>query len=153
VKGVGLPFHFIAKHEAETGDIYIDPFNEGRVLGRNACAELVANVSADRVELRNEHLNAVGNKQILTRMLSNLVGIYSTTDRRRALAAIERVLLINPGSTPHIRDRGLLLASVGDSATAIIELEKYLTAAPQAADCDVIRGQIKSIRQNQAKLN
>jgi len=153
VKGVGLPFHFIAKHEAETGDIYIDPFNEGRVLGRNACAELVANVSADRVELRNEHLTAVGNKQILTRMLSNLVGIYSTTDRRRALAAIERVLLINPGSTSHIRDRGLLLASVGDSATAIIELEKYLTLAPQAADCDVIRGQIKSIRQNQAKLN
>jgi len=153
VKGVGLPFHFIAKHEAETGDIFIDPFNEGRVLGQNACAEGVANVSRDGVELRNEHLKAVGNKQILTRILSNLAGIYSTTDCRRALAAIERILLINPGSTPHIRDRGLFLASVGDSVTAIIELEKYLTLAPQAADVDVVRGQIKSIRQNQAKLN
>ena len=46
VKGVGLPFHFIAKHEAETGDIYIDPFNEGRVLGRHACAELIALISS-----------------------------------------------------------------------------------------------------------
>ena len=66
VKGVGLPFHFIAKHEAETGDIYIDPFNEGRVLGHNACAELVANVSGGKVELRNEHLKAVGNKHAPT---------------------------------------------------------------------------------------
>ena len=33
VKGVGMPFHFIAKHEAESGDIFIDPFNEGKVLG------------------------------------------------------------------------------------------------------------------------
>lgn len=153
VKGVGLPFHFIAKHEAASGDIYIDPFNEGRVLGRHACAELVANVSGSEVEFRNEHLKAVGNKQILTRMLSNLLGIYSTTDHRRALAAIERILLINPDSTPHIRDRGLLLAAVGDSARAILELERYLALAPQAADGNVIRGQIRSIRQNQARLN
>lgn len=153
VKGVGLPFHFIAKHEAENGDIFIDPFNEGRVLGVAACAELVTNMSGGRVELKPEHLEPVSNKQILTRMLSNLLGIYATSDRRRALAAIERILLIHPDSTAHIRDRGLLLAAVGDSANAIAELERYLALAPEAADADAIREQIKSIKQNLARLN
>jgi len=153
VKGVGLPFHFLAKHEAESGDIFIDPFNEGRVLGSAACAELVTNMSGGRVELKPEHLDPVSNKHILTRMLSNLLGIYSASDRRRALAVIERMLLINPDSTANIRDRGLLLAAVGDSANAIAELERYLALAPKAADVDAVRLQIKSIKQNLARLN
>jgi regulator of sirC expression with transglutaminase-like and TPR domain len=153
LKGVGLPFHFIAKHEAESGDIFINPFSEGRVLGVAACAELVTNMSGGRVELKTEHLEPVSNKQILTRMLSNLLGVYSASDRRRALAAIERILLINPDSTPHIRDRGLLLAAVGDSANAIAELERYLALAPEAADADAVREQIKSTKQNLARLN
>jgi regulator of sirC expression with transglutaminase-like and TPR domain len=153
VKGVGLPFHFIAKHEAESGDVYIDPFNEGRILGAAACAELVSDMSGGKVDLRGEHLEPVTNKQILTRMLSNLLGIYSNTDRGRALAAIERILLINPDSKSHIRDRGLLLAAVGNATSAITELERYLALVPQAADSDAIREQLRSIRQSRAKLN
>jgi regulator of sirC expression with transglutaminase-like and TPR domain len=153
VKGVGMPFHFIAKHEAESGDIFIDPFSDGRVLGTAACAELVTNMSGGKVELNPEHLEAVSNKQILTRMLSNLLGIYATSDRRRALAVVERNLLLNPDSTQHIRDRGLLLGAVGDSANAITELERYLALAPEATDTDAVREQIRSIRQNKAKLN
>ena len=153
VKGVGLPFHFIAKHEAESGDVFIDPFNEGRVLGVAACAELVTKMSDGKVDLKPEHIESVGNKQILTRLLSNLLAIYSTSDHSRALAAIERILLINPDSTPHIRDRGLLLAVAGDSVNAITELERYLAHAPRAADIDVIREQIKSIKRKLARLN
>lgn len=153
VKGVGLPFHFIAKHEAESGDVFIDPFNKGRVLGSAGCAELVKEMGGGKIELQKEHLEAVTNKQILIRMLSNLLGIYATSDHRRALSTVERILLINPESAPHIRDRGLLLASLGDSANAIPELNRYLGLAGDAADADSIREQIKSIRQTQARLN
>jgi regulator of sirC expression with transglutaminase-like and TPR domain len=153
IKGVGLPFHFIAKHEAEGGDVFIDPFNAGGLLSSAGCDELITRISGRKLELRPEHLEAVTNKQILTRMLSNLLGVYSASDHRRALAAIERILLINPGSTPHIRDRGLLLAAVSDRTAAIAELERYLELAVNAPDADVIREQIKSIRQSQARLN
>ncbi len=153
VQGVGLPFHFIAKHEAEGGDVFIDPFNAGGLLGSAGCDELITRMSGGKLELRPEHLEAVTNKQILTRMLSNLLGVYSATDHRRALAAIERILLINPDSAPHIRDRGLLLAMVGDRTDAIRELERYLELASNASDSDTIREQIKSIRQRQARLN
>jgi regulator of sirC expression with transglutaminase-like and TPR domain len=153
VKGVGLPFHFIAKHEAEGGDIFIDPFNAGGLLGSAGCDALITQMSGGKVELRPEHLEAVTNKQILTRMLSNLLGVYSASDRPRALAAIDRILLINPDSRAHIRDRGLLLAAVGEKTAAIVALERYLDLAPDAVDADSIREQIKSIRQSQARLN
>jgi regulator of sirC expression with transglutaminase-like and TPR domain len=153
IKGVGLPFHFIAKHEAEGGDLFIDPFNAGGLLGLAGCADLIARMSGGKLELRPEHLAAVSTKQILTRMLSNLVGVNSASDHPRALAAIERILLINPDSTPHIRDRGLLLAAVGDRTAAIAELERYLELALDAPDADTIREQVKTIRQSHARLN
>ena len=153
VKGVGLPFHFIAKHEMEGGDLFIDPFNAGRLLDSAGCDALITEMSDGKLELRIEHLKAVTNKQILTRMLSNLLGVYSSSDRRRALAAIDRILLINPASVSHIRDRGLLLAAVGDRTAAILELERYLELAADATDVDTIREQIKSIRRSHARLN
>lgn len=153
IKGVGMPYHFIAKHESDGGDVFIDPFNAGGLLGSAGCDELITRMSGGRIELQPEHLQAVTNKQILTRILSNLLGVYSPTDHRRALSAIERILLINPDSPSHIRDRGLLLATIGDRTGAVADLERYLELAPNASDGDTIREQIKTVRQNQAKLN
>ena len=110
IKGVGMPGHFIAKHETETGEILIDPFNEGRILGTVECSELLTETTGGAVELEMAHLEAVNNKQILTRMLTNLLAIHGATDKRRALAAIDRILLLNPNSPRHLRDRGFLLA-------------------------------------------
>lgn len=153
IQGVGFPHHFIAKHEAETGDIFIDPFNEGRLLNAGGCAELLTEISGGRDELQPEHLESVSNKRILARILLNLLGIYKAGDPRRALAAIERLLLINPDYPPHIRLRGMLLASVGDQTKAIAELERYLALVPDAEDLDETREQIQSIHLNRARLN
>ena len=153
VKGVGLPFHFIAKHEAPSGEILIDPFNEGRILGVAGCAELVSEMSGGKLDLQREHLAPVTTRQILSRMLANLLGIYSVSDHARALAAVDRILLISPDSPSHVRDRGLLLARAGDRSGAIAELERYLELLPDAADAESVRGRIQSIRQRQARLN
>lgn len=154
VQGVGLPGHFIAKHVSEAGEMFIDPFNEGRLMGEAGCAALVEEMGGGRFELHSSHLLAVTNKQILTRMLSNLLGIYAgSNDHPRSLAAIERILLINPDSPPHIRDRGLLLAALGKAAEALVELNHYLKLAPAAPDAGTIREQIKAIQQSLARLN
>jgi len=153
VKGVGMPFHFIAKHESEDGDLFIDTFNSGRLLGPEGCKEMIRHMSGGKLELQPAHLEAISNKQILSRMLSNLLGIYSTNDHRRALSVTDRLLLINPNSTEHIRNRGLLLGQVGDRKNAIAELERYLELLPEAPDADTVREQIRGIRQRQARLN
>lgn len=153
VTGVGFPYHFIAKHESETGDIFIDPFNEGRVLDASGCADLLSGMTDGKEELQPEHLESVSNKRILARILLNLLGIYKASDPRRALATVERLLLINPNYAPHIRLRGSLLASVGDQANAIAELERYLELVPDAEDFDETKEQIQSIHLNRARLN
>jgi regulator of sirC expression with transglutaminase-like and TPR domain len=153
VEGVGLPGHFIVRHQGASETIYIDPFNRGRVLGEMACAELVAEISGGKTELLPAHLSPVTRRQILMRMLSNLLSIYARSDHRRALAVIERILIIQPTSAAHVRDHGLLLALVGQTAKALATLELYLKMAPTAADADLVREQIKTIKQESAKLN
>jgi regulator of sirC expression with transglutaminase-like and TPR domain len=86
-------------------------------------------------------------------MLNNLLGVYSTSDPHRALAAIERILILNPGSPNHTRDHGLLLALTGDNQGAITALELYLALLRDAPDAETIREQIKTIKQNRARLN
>ena len=153
VEGVGLPGHFVVRHQGATETIYIDPFNRGRVLGEMACAELVTEISGGKTELLPAHLSPVTRRQILMRMLSNLLSIYARSDHRRALAVIERILIIQPTSAAHVRDHGLLLALVGQTAKALAALELYLKMAPTAADADLVREQIKTIKQESAKLN
>jgi regulator of sirC expression with transglutaminase-like and TPR domain len=153
VEGIGMPGHFIAKLATENGDMFIDAFNGGRLFGEVGCADLLAGMSGGRTMLQPEHMAAVTKKQMLSRMLTNLLGIYAASDHYRALAAIERLLLINPDSPQHVRDRGLLLATLGQATSAIAELGRYLMLAPDAPDADSIREQIKTIRQSQASLN
>ena len=153
IEGVGMPSHFIARHEAATGDVFIDVFNSGRLMGEMGCAEMLAEMSGGKFALRPEHLAAVTKKQILARMLANLLGIYSSSDNHRALAVIERLMIINPDSPQHVRDYGLLLAATGDTSNSIEELERYLALLPDAPDRKTIREQIKAIRQSQARLN
>jgi regulator of sirC expression with transglutaminase-like and TPR domain len=153
VEGVGMPGHFIVRHQDAEKTIYIDPFNGGRVLGERGFEELVAKSSGGRKKLQPEHLLPVTKRQILTRMLANLLGIYARSDHRRALAIIERILLIQPDSPTHIRDHGLLLALVGRAPQALAELERYLKMEPDAADAELIREQIKTIKKDRAKLN
>ena len=162
VYGVGLPSHFIAGHAGEAGEIYIDPFNQGRVLGRAGVEEMFSELSGGAIELKEEYLSPVKAKQIITRMLSNLLNIYlgnysgagdRYTDYARALRMMERIILINPASSAHVRDYGLLLAANGKMKEAVEELERYLAMAPDSADAESIRNQISSIRKEQAKFN
>ena len=153
VLGVGLPYHFIVKVPASTEEIFVDPFNEGRVLTANDCAQLISELSHGGEELSPEHLEIVDNERILRRILLNLLGLYKASDSQRALAAIDRLLLIVPNHAPYLRMRGLLLAKAGESKRAIAQLELYLEANPEAEDAGEIREQIKTIRLGQVRLN
>ncbi|MBI3654360.1 MAG: transglutaminase family protein [Acidobacteria bacterium] len=152
--GIGLPGHFIVGYLQPPENLFIDVFNGGRLLGENALADLVAGMSGGKLAFHPSQLLPVTKKQIITRMLANLLGIYSgSQDYSRAVATIERILILMPESLAHQRDYGLLLAQLGKTSKAIEQLETYLQQMPEATDAETITEQIKKLKQARARLN
>ena len=152
--GVGMPGHFLVKHEGPSGDLFLDPFNGGSFIDAAGCARLVADISGGQLELRAEHLSAVGNKHILTRVLANLLGIYSEgNDFARAIRTVDLILAIHPNQADYIRNRGFLLAEAGRDREAIESLEKYLRLSPDTPDASEVRARIKDVKARLSMLN
>jgi regulator of sirC expression with transglutaminase-like and TPR domain len=109
LQGVGMPGHFIMKYADPGGDIYIDPFNKGRMLSRQACEELIQQLYGEPVPFQEAFLAPVSKKQILARMLMNLKAIYvHTKDYLKALSVVERLLIIQPDVEQEVKDRAAL---------------------------------------------
>jgi regulator of sirC expression with transglutaminase-like and TPR domain len=140
LSGVNFPGHFLVRHEGETMSVLVDPFLDGRLRFEDEAQDLLDRVYGGMVRLQPEFLKPAGKKDIIVRLLSNLKGIYmNTRDDARALAAIERILLVRPTSVSEVRDRGMLLARSGRVDEAIAELERYLDYAPEAPDARRVR--------------
>jgi regulator of sirC expression with transglutaminase-like and TPR domain len=74
VKGVGLPGHFLVKYDAPATEIYIDPHNSGRLLSRKECVQCLTGAG---YYLKEEYIASSTSRDIVIRMLRNLVLIYS----------------------------------------------------------------------------
>ncbi len=133
--GVNFPGHFLVRYEGEALRILVDPFQGGELRFEGDAQALLDRVYGGRVPLQPEYLRAAGKKDILTRILANLKGIYlNGHDDVRALAAVERLQLLRPGEPEELRDRGMILARLGRAGEAREELVRYLERAPGAAD-------------------
>jgi regulator of sirC expression with transglutaminase-like and TPR domain len=154
VRGVGMPGHFLVKHVTPAEEILIDPFGGGAILAASDCQRILDGLSGGKLVLAPHMLAAVGPRQILTRMLSNLKSIYfNGQEYGKALAAVERLLALNPRCATEVRDRGLLASQLRRYAAATADLDRYLRMAPDAEDRDVIREHLRSLRQRIVALN
>jgi regulator of sirC expression with transglutaminase-like and TPR domain len=154
VAGVGLPGHFMVTAKIGEEAVLLDPFNAGSVVSREEAAAVVARALGQAVDLGESHFTPTSKAQIVTRMLANLKGVYiQREDWSKALAVIDRLLLLETTAPVHFRDRGTVLMKLGDFHRGAAEWERYLTKYPHARDAVKLRGQLKRIRQALASLN
>jgi regulator of sirC expression with transglutaminase-like and TPR domain len=147
LNGVGFPGHFIVKYSGPGDEILIDPFNKGRILSKKNCQDFLYRIYGDRVRFRREMLAPSTNKQILSRMLNNLKGIYvDSKNHQKALSVVELILELNPDSVSEVRDKGLLYYELECFSQALHGLETYLNLSPDAADHDVITNIVSRLR-------
>ena len=138
--GVGMPGHFLIRPDIADTEIFIDAFNGGDIMFPQDCQERLNQFYQQPVQLQPEFLATVSKRQILARMLANLKYIYlNQQELEKALAAVERILLLFPGASLELRDRGLLCYELGLSDQAANDLEAYLAKAPHAQDAAAIR--------------
>ncbi len=153
LQGVAFPGHFLVRCASGGREVFIDPFHGGEVLSAEDC---VARLQArgPHAEFDPRHLEPVGTRQILSRLLHNLKRIYvEASDDVRALWVVDRLVLLAPDDLVERRDRGLVCARLGHATAAIRDLSTYLDAAPQAADRREVEGMVAQLRGRASYLN
>ncbi|HEY9763123.1 MAG TPA: SirB1 family protein [Trichocoleus sp.] len=148
--GVGLPGHFLIRPVLEEMAIFVDPFHSGEIMFEEDCRDRLREIYGEGAKLQPQHLEIVGPKALLSRMLSNLKMIYlHQRDIDKALGAMDRILLMFPKAAPELRDRGLIYYQQGRLTEALYDLEQYLFERPDAADAFEIRQVIAQIERVQ----
>ncbi len=138
--GIGMPGHFLIRPDFAEVGIFVDAFNQGEILFPQDCQERLAQIYGQPVELQPQFLATVSNKKFLGRMLTNLKAIYlNRNEGLKAIATIDRILLLFPNAVMEKRDRGVLYYQLNLWEKACEDLESYLVNFPQADDADIIR--------------
>ncbi len=135
VVGVGAPGHFIIKHVSSEREQFIDPFDGGNYLSQADAEELVrANTGRSFVP---ESLAKSGERDIVLRMLRNLMGLAQESDPpAELLCYVETVVALQPDSAFDRWSRAVLLIQSRQFGAAKKDLEWLLQAKPTGLDLE-----------------
>lgn len=90
VTGIGLPGHFICRHQSASGEVFVDVFNRGRLLTKADCVHYLVRGNYD---LREEYLAPVSPRRIFLRICSNLHQIYLELGLKDEATRLQRYLV------------------------------------------------------------
>jgi regulator of sirC expression with transglutaminase-like and TPR domain len=128
IEGVNFPGHFLLRLRAGGSSAIVDPFNAGRIRSAEDLDKLIKTMEGDDAELRPEHCQSAGNRQMLLRLQNNIKLRLLRDDKlAEAAAVVERMLLIAPDEPGLWHEAGVLQGKIGNLRASIAALEK-LTA-------------------------
>lgn len=98
VRGVGLPGHFIVKYMPEKGPAQlIDVFDGGKPLTTEQAKAKVDEYTG--LDWKDDYLNAVSKREIIVRMLHNLLGLArDQQDAQQMLGYVDALVAVKPNS-------------------------------------------------------
>ena len=149
---VSFPGHFLVKLKMPQGEVIIDPFN-GQSLSREDLDERLVPYR-QRQGLVGEFeaplglfLQAASGRDVLARLLRNLKEIHRSAERWRPMLGVQhRLVLLLPEAWEERRDRGLVLAELGEHGAAADDLQAYLEHRPEADDARALRDRLTELR-------
>jgi regulator of sirC expression with transglutaminase-like and TPR domain len=89
IQGIGLPGHFILRFSFGSTQVYFDPFNGGKVLSPADCVEIVKNLGFN---FTDEYLSPVSNRQILERILRNIILMLEKRQEKERIETIRQFI-------------------------------------------------------------
>lgn len=75
--GVNMPAHFLVQYKDTFEPILIDPFNQGEIITKSVCHE---RIKVLKLTWQEDYLSSPVNKQIIIRILQNLINIYHNNE-------------------------------------------------------------------------
>ena len=139
MEGVGLPSHFVVRHVRVNGEPQlIDVYEGGKPLSREEAEKKVLDATGQMPQ--DEHFLPYSERQILHRMLQNLLGVaQDKKDKEAMLRYLEAMIAIDPELA---RERGLLAIvqfETGRRDAAVSGLDWFFDKKPAGVDLDQVR--------------
>lgn len=152
--GVGLPHHFVIKHSDRDGDIFIDPYNRGRLLDRAGCEAAIREIGGPEIKLDDRDFQRADSRYVVLRMLNNLRGIYiQSRQYRKLVGVLDLMLTLLPGGAESYKERGAAYQKLGEPHKAKQDFERYLLLRPRASDASEVRRWVTLLDRDRARLN
>jgi len=162
LEGISFPGHFLVRLHLRRGTLVLDPFAGGapqaddelrRRLERVVPEHARGGVPLGELPLE-QFLEPASKRQILSRVLRNLKGIYREADKpERMLEVLNRMLVVYPEASGELRDRGYLYQRLECWRPALKDLSDYLERVPDAPDLDDVRASLLDLSARCARLN
>ena len=162
LEGVSFPGHFLVRLKLRGGMLVLDPFSGGAPQSEEELRGRVKRVIPDGVAddlpaadlPLDQFLEPASNRQIVSRVLRNLKGIYRKADKpERMLDVLNRMLLVTPDASAELRERGLVYQRLECYRAALKDLTDYAEREPDAPDLDEVRGKLLELSALCARLN
>jgi regulator of sirC expression with transglutaminase-like and TPR domain len=162
IEGISFPGHFLVRLRLRGGTLVLDPFTGGAPLSeaelRERLKRVIPHGVADDVPVgelpMDQFLEPATNRQILSRLLRNLKGIYlDRRDPARALAAADRIVELTPRAAEEYRDRAAIYLDLECFRAALSDFRTYLMLKPGAEDSAVVQRRVVELQQIAARLN
>lgn len=148
ISGLNFPGHFLLRLDLGADRAIIDPFHGGAPRDAAALRALLKAMAGEAAELRPEHTQPVGCRDVLLRLQNNIKLRHIQEERSaEALAVLETMLMIAPERAGLWREAGVLHAHLDNMRAAIMAFEHYLElAAPGDAGRQEIAELLRRLR-------
>ena len=90
VAGIGLPGHFICRYQSTAVELYVDPFNHGKLLSKADCVQYLSRGNFSR---RDDYLVPVSSRRLLLRICGNLHQVYQRVEQAAETVRLQRYLV------------------------------------------------------------
>lgn len=152
--GVSFPTHFLVKAVDERGELIIDPFAGGKILALDEIRARLTQIYGQPVDVHPNMLKSVGARHILARVLRNLKNIYANaSDWNRTLAALDRILLLDPRALEELVERGGIYERLECFKPALDDYQSFLSQAPEHPAAETAREAVLRLVRQVALIN
>lgn len=152
VDGISFPGHFLVKVYVDEGLIIQDPLT-GRGLTQAMLAERLEpyregwKLAEDEMAPLHMFLLPASGRDIIERMLRNLKAVYVQAEQTALLLGVlHRLIILRPDDADSYRDRGMVLAQLGEREAALKDLQTYVRTAQAPQDLPFIEARIELLR-------
>lgn len=150
--GVSFPGHFLVKVYVDEGILIQDPLT-GRGLTQSMLAERLEpyregwGLGPEEIAPLHMFLQPAAERDIIERMLRNLQSVYLQPQQAPLLLGVlHRLIVLRPDDADNYRDRGMLLAQMGQRAGALKDLQTYVRMAHAPKDLPMIEARMELLR-------